>query len=180
VAGEKFTPKVTESVNQKAIEQGITKGFEDLPFNERVTFADQARRVAELIEKDPVKAERILTGEEALPGELRASALIAGIEQKIKLTGNAELAYKLANSPLTFETSIHAQELSLLRMREPDSITASLADIKRAREANVTKTTGETTAVAKQKVVTEIKAEVNKHLPKAKDWNAFIESIKCK
>lgn len=175
------TSKVGKSIARKVIEQKLEDSYRDVAGYEKINIKDQARRVEELLNNDLEQAKRIMTGEEAVPDGMRASAFIIGMEEYALKTGNADLAFELANSPLVSETSIHAQEMRLLAERSPDSAVARLREVKRAREKAAEKALqqGETLNSAIKKTRNELNEAIKKTRPKKEDWNSFIESIKC-
>jgi protein required for attachment to host cells len=86
---------------------------------------------------------------------------------------------EIANSPLVSETSIHAQELRLLRERQPNSPAKLIQDIEQARaERNARR--GQDATKAKNDTVKEIKDSIKNAIPKNKNlWSKFVESLKC-
>lgn len=171
-AGEKFTPKVGKSIESNLVEAKLIEGIEDIPQAERITFKDQAEKAAKIVNEDVKRVEAILRGEEPKPSELTIGALFDAVEAKIEATGDVALMDALMKSPLIKETSIHAQELTALRMRRPDSLVSMVEDIIKTRENNVKE------LAPKAKV--EVKAKFRESLPKAKDWSSYLESLKCK
>ncbi len=171
------TAGVAKSIEAKAIEQGlVNKGFDNLAQFEGTTFKEQAQKVSKLMENlDQAKA--IVRGETSLPSDMRSAALISAMEDLAKKTKDPQLMYDLANSPLTSKISEGASETSLARMREKDSATMKLQEIKKAREqiAETRKT------IALRKTAKSIKAEVNKVnlSPDDLSWDKFLEDIKC-
>lgn len=171
--------KIGASIERKAIEQGLTKGFEGIAGYDKITIADQAKRATDLVNKDFGQARRIVRGEEDLPTGLRGTALITAMEEHIKKTGDAGVAYDLANSRLVSQTSAAAQELRLAAERQPDSLALKLRELRDAREEALKKKTGQKYEDAVKKEVGKIKEETKKTVPKREDWSAFIESIQC-
>lgn len=177
---EPKTPsKIGQSIERKAIEDNLTKGFEGVAGYDKITIADQARRASDLVNKDFELARKVVRGEEPLPANLRGTALITAMEQRIKKTGDAELAYELANSPLVSRTSAAAQELRLAAERQPDSLALKLRELRQIREDAVKKRTGQDVDTAIKKEVGKIKEETKKTIPKREDWSSFIDSIQC-
>lgn len=182
VGGVKETPiaetkpsKIGLSIESKAIEDKLTKGFESTAEYEPIQIKEQAQKVSDLINTDVEKARRVINGTEPLPEGIKGTSLITGMEEYIKKNPNADLAYELANSPLVSETSLAAQELRLAAERNPDSATAKLIEIKKARQEKVI---GKTT---KRDVINKVKSETEKiNLPKEElSWNKFLENITC-
>lgn len=173
----KTPSKIGVSIERKAIEQGLTKGFEGVAGYDKITIKEQARLASDLFTNDFERARRIIRGEEPLPPELRGGALIKAMEDVIKKNGNGDLAHELANSPLVSRTSAAAQELRLAAEREPDSLAARLQALKDAKEKGFQKRTGQKVDEAIKKEVDRIKVSVKK--PDKYDWKTFIDTIEC-
>lgn len=173
---EKTPSKIARSIEQKAIEQKLTKGFEGLAGYDKVTIKEQAR-LAQKALSDVETARAIIRGEKSLPEGLRGTALITAAEELAKKTKNADLQYELANSPLVSETSLAAQELRLAAERQPDSLTLRLKELKKAREDAIKAKTGLTVDKAVKAEVENIRSKVK--VPDKHDWGRFIQSIEC-
>lgn len=163
--------KVGKSIEAKTIEDDLSKGFEGTAEYDPITFKEQGKKVADLINTDLEKAKAIMNGNERLPDDLRGSALITGLEKYARENKDVELLRDLAKSPLVAETSRHAQELGLLRERAPYSPVKLIQEVETAR-GKISR------PKAVRAVVQEIKATIR--TPKPKDWAEFVESIKCK
>lgn len=167
--------KIATSIEQKAVEQKLTQGFEGVAGYDKITIADQAERATKLM-SNTEKAMSVIRGESALPDGLRGTALITAAEEHIARTGDVKMAYELANSPLVSETSAAAQELRLAAEREPDSLTRKLQEVRQAKEQAAIKKVGDLKK-ARTRIKNEIKASIKP--PKAKEWASFLDSIKC-
>jgi hypothetical protein len=169
---------VAKSIEAKAIEQGLTeKGFDNLADFQGTTFKEQATKVADLLNSDLEKAKSIARGETDIPSDIRSGALLSGLEDIAKQTKDIQLMHDLANSPLATKISQSASEVSLTRMREKDSATLKLQEIKKAREVRAEKRSSkEITKLAKT-----AKAETEKiNLPKEDlEWDKFLSEIQC-
>ncbi len=177
VESGKTPSKIAKSIERKAVEQGLTKGFENIAGFDKITIEEQAKLATDLINNDFEKAKRVIRGEEPLPKGLRGTALITATEEYIRKTGDAELAFDLANSPLVSETSLSAQELRLAAERQPDSLALKLRELKKIREATIKKKTGKTAKIAIEDEVKKIKNGIKKS--GKEDWASFIRSIQC-
>ncbi|MDD5726296.1 MAG: DnaJ domain-containing protein [Patescibacteria group bacterium] len=168
---------IGKSIEAKAIEQGLTQGFEGTAEYTPVTIKDQARRASELLKSDMDRAKRIIRGEEQLPDGLLAGTLIKAMEDYAMETRDAALALEIANSPLTAETSIHAQEMRMLAERSPDSAVVNIKILKKIKETAAKKSNK-----TKKSVIDEMEKEVKKTRTKAtqETWSSFIDSITCK
>lgn len=169
--------KIAKSIEAKAIEQKLTQGFEGVAGYDKITIKDQAQKATDLINSDIEKARAIIRGEQPLPDGLKGTALITVAEEYIKNTGDAQMAFELANSPLVSETSAAAQELRLAAERTPDSATAKLQEIKKAREAKAEAQKSKEV----RKVVKTAKVETEKlNLTKEEvSWDKFLAEITC-
>jgi hypothetical protein len=172
--------KVGTSIEANAIENDLTKSFEGTAEYTPVTVKEQAEKAANLVNSDLEKARRIISGKEKLPNNLRAAPLISAVEKYAQKTGDAELLKELANSSLTAETSLHAQELRLLRERQPNSPVKLIQEIQKTREAATEKRVRKTVKDAVKKEVEKIQIEIKKTSPKFKDWREFVDKLECR
>lgn len=170
--------KIGISIERKAIEQGLTKKYENLAEYDKITIADQGERAAKAMQ-DIETARKIIRGEEPLPSGLRGTALITAAEEYVRKTGDGEVFYELANSPLVSKTSYSAQELRLAAERTPDSIELMARQLRQIREESVKRATGKTVNEVKQTEIRKIKAEIQKNNPDVMQWNKFLDSIQC-
>lgn len=178
IPAEGQTPsKIAKSIEQKAIEQKLTEGFEGIAGYDKITIKDQEERAANLINSNLDQARAIIRGEQSLPGDLNGVALIKEMEGYIKLNPNGELAQELANSPLISETSVAGQTLRLAAERTPDSATAKFQEIKKAR---LEKSQKITSPEVKQ-VIKSAKTETEKVNLSKEDlqWERFLQDITC-
>lgn len=170
------TSGVAKSIADKAIEKNLTDSFNELAGYESKTVADQASRVTDLISKDPEQMRAIVSGDKPLPAGMSGSMFLKGVEEHATLNGDVGLIRDLASSPLTSETSIHAQELRFLAEREQSSAVQAIKDVAKARDA---KLQGKDVTTEKGTIIDDIQKSVKKSAPTAQTWGDFIESIKC-
>jgi len=168
VSKQTIPSKVAKSIESKTIEEGLTKGFENMAGYEKITIKDQARRASDVM-KDITKATDMVEGKIPMANGLRPEMLIKAMEDYALRTGNADLALKIAKSPLVSETSAHAQALRILAERNPDSATEAIRKVAKAKRKKAGKKKG--------KVAKEIKKNIKK--PTRGDWEAFIKEIQC-
>ena len=180
-APEKRKSGVGVSIEAKAIEGDLTKGFEGTAEYDAVTIKDQAQKAADLVNNDLERARRIVAGKENLPNDLRAAPLITAMERLARKNGDVELLKDLAESPLTAETSIHAQEMRLLREREPNSPVKLIQELQKTREDALKKRLGKRTVKDTVKdEVKKIQNEIKKTVPKKPEWVEFIKNLQCR
>lgn len=173
VVGGKVS-KVARSIEAKTVEKGLAQSFEGLAEYTPIVIKEQAKMAADLINNDFARARRIINGQEVLPQGMRGGTLIKALEDYALMHGDTQLAMDIANSHLTSETSVHAQEMRTLAERNPDSAVAKIKEIKKARTENASKNAPE-----KTKIVSEIKKSMDKIKPTKETWSSFIDSIKC-
>lgn len=170
---------VAKSIEAKAIEAKLTTEFPDKATYESSTFKEQAQKTADLINSGIDNARAVVRGDIAMPEGLKAAPLIAGMEEYAKnnSTEAPEIMSELANSHLATTISTGASETSFARMREPDSATKVLQDLKKAK----IQAAGGDQAVEKiRKVVKDTNADGKVLLPKESlKWDNFLDSIKC-
>ena len=183
VTGEKGTSKIAKSIEQKAKDAGMTEGLDKLSEFDKTTFKEQRELGDKTVQGNLDDARAMIRGEKTLPDGLRGIALIDAMERHIKTLPDGdlkdELVQELGSSKLVSETSTHAQETALAGMREPDSFTAKMNEINRAKveaaggDKEVSKAT--------KKALDTYKKESSKvNLSKDElNWDKFLDGIKC-
>lgn len=167
---------VAKSIQEKAIEKGLTDSFNDLAGYQSRTVADQAAKVADFITKNPDDMRAIVSGDKALPSDMSASMFIKGVEEHATLNGDVGLIRDIASSPLTSDTSIHAQELRFLAERDQSSAVDAIKDLERTRAKAAE---GRDLSREKDATIKEIKDSIKNAAPTKQTWGEFIDSIKC-
>jgi len=172
--------KVATSVEEKAIAKKLTESFSELAQYTPITIKEQAKKIDKLIKTDIEKAKQIIKGEEPLPKGLLGGTVIKAMEDYAVATGDVSLIMDIANSPLTAETSVHAQELRTLAERSPTSPVKVIGDVTKAREVKAVKRHKvKSTNKLKTDTVKEIKTEIKKVASTKETWSDFIKSIQC-
>ena len=179
-AGQKQS-KIGKSIEAKAVESKLSQGFKTTAGYDPITIKGQADMATDLVNNHFEDARAIIKGQMPLPEGLKGTSVITAMEQYIKENPTADplLAEELANSHLVSATSAAAQEMRLMQERTPDSATAKLQEI---RKAKMDEAGGEQkVAQTKKKLVDSAKAETKKvNLPKEElSWNHFLDQIVC-
>jgi hypothetical protein len=170
--------KLAAGVEAKAIEAKLTAGFKGLPEYETVKVADQARMASELLRNDPQRAKEIAMGQALPPENLLPESVFVAVENQALQKGDVETLRELATvSTLSTEATGMGQRIRMLAERNPYSPVTAMKEIQTAREARAKKKMG---PKFKERVITEIKTEVRKSAPKARDWKSFLSEIRCK
>ena len=171
--------KIAKSIEEKSIEQNLTKEFGHLAEYTPIVIKEQAQRASDLINNNIDEARRVIRGKKPLPEGLKGTALITAMEEHIKNTADGELASELAASPLVSGTSAAAQELRLAAERDPASPVKAIEDINKELEKTAKrKLPGKILGKAKADTVSKIKNNI-KNANTTQSWKAFIESIRC-
>lgn len=165
---------LAKSIEVKAIEDNLTKGFKDLAEYNSSTIKEQAKMTTDLINSDIEKTRAIIRGDELLPEKIRGSSLILGMEDYLKKNPNEDIAYELANSPLVSKVSQAGSELGLMQNRIPDSYTAKLQEVRKIREEKISET-------KKSETIKNIKKETTKNNLSVEEtkWSSFLDDITC-
>jgi hypothetical protein len=170
------TSGVAKSIEAKAIEAKLTKGFKDLAQYDSSNIKEQASLSADLINSGIDNARAVLRGDKPLPEGLRGSSFVLSMEEYLKKNPNAEMYAELANSPLVSGISQAGSELGLIQNRIQDTATQKLMDIRKAREAKIEDLPKKRSAANKS-----LKEELKKsNLTKEElSFDKFLESITC-
>lgn len=171
--------KIGASIEQKAVDKGLTKTFGGIAGYDPITIKDQAMRASDLMKHDYDKAVKMVKGEIPMEGGLRAEMLIKAMEDHAEKIGDVQLMKDIANSPLVSETSVHAQAMRLMAERNPDSVTMKIREVQKAREEAINKKVKGGVKEAKEKVVSDIKKEILGHASKRPSWEEFIKEVQC-
>lgn len=166
-----------KSLEQSAIDRGITKGFAEIAGYTPSTLKEQSDLTNQVIRSGPENIASILRGTKPLPLGLKGGPFTVGIETWLKTNPNEEIAYALANSPLTSGVSEGASELGLMQERNPDSAGAKVNKIKKTRETKTGKVKTEKIKKGIQKI-----ADATREVNLSKEdlsWDNFLDSITC-
>lgn len=179
-AGEKGVSKIARSINTKAVEKGLGEAFKDEAGFTKIKIKEQARLAKDLMENDFEFARNIIKGVEPIPQGLNPMALIKTMEDYALNTRDGVLAQELINSPLITETSTAAQTLRLAAERDPDSATAKMLEIRKAREKTAEKKRlGKSEKEVKASMKGSMEAKIAKKKPTKKSWERLLDEITC-
>ena len=180
--GKVKTMGLAESVEAKAIENKLTKGFEDLPEHGVLNMKEQATLVTAALRKDPQIARQVAMGEIPSPDpRITPEAFFVAVENKAIREGDAATLHALATeSKLVSEATGMGQRIRTLRERDPNSPTRVIREVSKAREEAVKKTHGkEPVEKVKQKIVKDIKKSIKEHTPTIDEWASFLKELEC-
>lgn len=175
--------KIGKSIEAKAIEAGLTEGFRETAGYTPIVNKDEIGKATDLMAKDMDSARAMIRGERPVPEGVKPEALLIAMEKHAELTSDPDLHYETANSPITSESSKHAQSLQLFRERDPDSAAAYIQDVRQQRAAGIKKLlNGRTVEQALEDEVNGISKSLKfaKKKPIAKEvWDSFIDNLAC-
>ena len=173
--GEVKPRGLSVGIEQKAIENKLTKGFGDLPEYQTVNMSEQARLAKELIEKDYETAKRVAMGQEASPQGIIPEMLLKVVEDKAIKVGDVTTIRELGTqSGLLSEATTMGQRIRALAERDSESPVSAIIEVKKARMERVKES-----AKATQKTKAEIREEIRKTKPTKETWDKFVDSLIC-
>lgn len=171
------TSKLALGVEEKAIANKLSSGFEGKPEYTVVKVAEQAKAAADLLKSDRQRAIKVAMGMGLPPEGVLPESIFVAVENHAITTKNISLLRDLATSSgLTSEATGMGQRIRMLAERDPESPVTAIQQVTKAREGAAIKKFGPKPI---EKVRTEIKIEMRKSAPKMKDWAAFVDSLKC-
>lgn len=169
--------KLAQGVEEKAIANKLTAGFEGKPEYETIKVADQAKMAADLINSDPEKAVRIAMGTEPPPDGLLPESMFVAVEDYATAKKDIDLLRDLATkSTLSSEATEMGQRIRMLAERDPNSPVAAIQKVTKAREEVAAKRFG---PKAKDTIKKQIRVEIKKANAKPRNWSEWVDSIKC-
>lgn len=175
--GETKVRTLAKGVEEKAIENRLTKGFGDLPEYQVVSMKEQAQRASDILSTDYAQAKRIAMGQEPPPqGVLPESVFVAVENQAIKESDVGTLMELATESNLTVEATTMGQRIRTLGERDPESPVAAIKSVKTAREKAVKE---KNVPAEKNRIAKEIKKEIKKVAVPKETWESFIKSLEC-
>lgn len=176
--GELETRGLAENVEAKAIEDGLTSTFGDLPEYRTLSMKDQAAQVAKLMGEDYEAAKAIAMGDRQPPKGILPESVYVGVEKRALAEGDVDTLQKLAtHSKLTTSATTMGQRIRTLGERDQASPVGAIQEVQAAREADLAKRSD--IAAAKRETVAEIRSEVRKAASKVDAWADFLKTIEC-
>lgn len=170
---------LAQGVEEKAIENKLTKSLGDLPEYEPVSMKEQAEKAQKLLTEDYEKAKRIAMGMELPPEGLLPESVFVAVENKAIKDGDVNTLRDLAtSSSLVSEATVMGQRIRTLAERNPESAVNGIRLVAKAREEAAKKRVANF-GKAKKEVVKGIKSNIMKQIPSKQTWGEFIESIQC-
>lgn len=165
------------AIEARAIEAGLNRDLGPLQTYDRRVFADQAPDIAELITKDPERAEAVAMGERAAPKDMIPELVANALESKAREEGDWELVRRLANSKLVSDANIMATRLRA-RGENVGGPSAAIRAVQEAKQV-AAKRSGEFDKAIKRELE-RAKQEMNNAVPDKKTWEDYLEELRCK
>lgn len=167
---------LASSVEDSAIKERLVKDFGDLPSYQKRNMDEVASKVSEFINNNYELAKKIAFGEAPEQDDLRAQELFTGIRIKAQAEGDVETLRELAlNEKASAMATELGQRVKALDAGEQDEV-SRIKELKEARQKELEKNSKPKNV---SKSVKEIKESIKNSKPKIKDWNEFLEAIKC-
>jgi hypothetical protein len=175
--GETKTSGLSLGVEAKAVEAKLTKGLGDLPEYKTVNMKEQAQKATDFLKNEPEKALKVARGEELPPNDILPESIFTAVENQALAKGDVGTLRDLAKSSLTTEATAMGQRIRALAERNPDSAVKAMQDVIKGRKERVQTKYGKN---VKDKIVNNIKREIEKTTPKVKEWQDLLNKIACK
>lgn len=178
--GELKTRGLAQGVEAKAIEEGLTQNFGDLPEYRQVSMSEQADAAADLIAKDYDRAKAVAMGQRAAPKGLLPESVFVAVEKHALANGDVETLRELGTaSKLSTSATVMGQRIRTLGERDKASPVGAIAEVQNAREAAL-KARNVDIEAEKTKAAQEIKTEMRRSATVKHDaWADFMAAIKC-
>ncbi|MDB4893150.1 MAG: hypothetical protein JWL61_5005 [Gemmatimonadetes bacterium] len=165
---------LSRGIEEKAIEARLTQGFDDLPKYQQVSMADQAAKAADLLSTDAALARRVALGETPAPDGVLPESVLVAVENKAIADGDVATLRDLAHGKLAEQATEMGQRIRTLAERDPESPVGAIKSVIEARKA-----TTKSVPKATEAEVKTMRDMISKSAKKPKDWNAFVDSLKC-
>lgn len=170
---------LSKSVGEQAISKGLIEDFGDLPSSATRNFKEVAKRANDFINKNLELAKKIAFGEAPEEGDIRAQEMFTALRAKAIAEKDIPLINELIHNE---KSAAMAKELGQrVKALDSNDPTDPIRLGREIKEAWDQKNEKESNKIKKEKddAVKTFKEEVKKSAPKFKDWNDFIDSIKC-
>lgn len=175
--GETKVMGLSRNLMERAIEQGLTDKFPDLPEYDVLHRKDQAVLVANYLSTNYEEAKQLLLNGGKFPEGIHPESLLLGVRARAEAERDLPLIMRLAtDSRITREENIIGQRLSMLADRDPDSPTSVIREVYKAKQARA-KDSAKISEVRK-KGVQDIKSKINKKFTK-EDLVKYLKDNEC-
>ncbi|MDQ3818038.1 MAG: hypothetical protein M3362_10130, partial [Acidobacteriota bacterium] len=129
------TSKLALGVEERAVQNKLTEGFQGLPEYAKVNVADQARAATNLLAVNRAQAINIAMGHELPPEGILPESVFVAVENHAIQTKDVALLRDLATSSnLTTEATGMGQRLRMLAERDPNSAVSAIQKVAKIRE----------------------------------------------
>lgn len=171
---------LSESVEADALHRGLTETFGDLPEYRQVKWEDQTKKVAELMNNDPQRAEDIAMGKKRPPEGILPESVFTAIRAKARSEGDINMLRRLATeSHLTTEATTMGQRLAALGQIDSTDPVAAIKIVQDARAAKL-KIKGDALKAESERIRQGIKTTLERQNVDPRDFETFINGIVCK
>lgn len=163
---------------QRAVEAGLVKDFEDKAGYKSTSYAKDAENAVKLAHEDSTKALDIATGKVRGSSASHEVAVRRAVEGRALQEGDTNTLQRLATSSQHTKTSESAQRLGAEAFNADDSspVTA-IQHVMAARGTAAEKRFGQPVTKAVSDTVKEIASHTK--APSKFEWQSFVEGIKC-
>ena len=178
--GELKARGLSQGVEARAVEEGLTSTFGDLPEYRAISMSEQAEAAANLINGDWERAKSVAMGTRQAPKGLLPESVFVAVEKHALAIGDVETLRQLGTeSRLATSATTMGQRLRTLGERDKASPVGAIQEVQAAREATL-KAKNIDLDAERAKIVSEAKTETRRAATVKHDaWQDFLGSIKC-
>jgi hypothetical protein len=172
--GPAATRGVSRSIEARAVAAKLTDTLGELPKYQKANFAEHADRALQFLADDPARARDVALGNAPAPEGLIPEMVSIAVENRAIHEGDVATLRDLATSKLAEEGTTMGQRIAAYATRDQESPVAAIqhvVDVRARAVKNVPKATAD--------VVATIRKQISASAKKPKDWNAFIDSLRC-
>lgn len=137
MANKSDIPMLSQKTEARAVNKGLTKGFEDLPTDPKDPFGPQRAAANDLAKSNYEQAKAIAMGAEPPPPGIRAGAFYKAVENEATLKGDIDTIHELSvNSRIPQQVREAGREIGILGVKDPDSPVEAIKEINTLRQAS--------------------------------------------
>jgi len=172
------TTRASKRLKEQVIANDIDIEFGELPQYRTVSLEDQAKKANELLESDPARINRILSGAENPPDDILIGSVYNAAKRKALEEADVDSLLRLSKSEASELASVFGQQVKAFDdgLRNTIDIVDVIRKVREVKYNTYTKKTGVNASPA----IKRIKKEVPP-LVKVEDdaWVSFINNLEC-
>lgn len=178
--GELKERGLAKSVKAKALEDGLSDTFGDLPQYRRLNMEDQAAKAIKVIKNDYEAAKAMAMGDKSPPKDILPATMFVAVENHARAIGDVDTIRDLATKSKLLEQATEAgRTIRTYGERDPHSPVKAIQEVQKAREEAAGSRGKVDVEKEKAKDVADMKSEIRKASSPRPKWEDFIRAIQC-